>query len=372
MDNPEVTILAPGDVVAALLAKLPSLLERSQDLVAPIREQRENIRALLYEQGLLAPLDTETGGLKVGCTDGGYALSPFVIGDHVSTMSVAVHQEDRGNTIGVVAHRQWSDLSGHSFDTETLAKAVMMAHEVELLATLPSDAAKIVDGSFLTHLATIFAALASPDERTRRQVQEVVSTPAFEQGLRTLVEDPYVAACPKSDSSTSLWTHCSRSLDLRGDGVPDKALANLVLEPGEVLSLGAVFSWDRLLVTRGHVSAPEARQALARIRSITDPFVQEGTVNVSFAKPAFSNLCLRIETRADLDPFDTTDLITSICGTVEAPFLQEPMPQYVADIFAKEVSVGANVQSANLRLDLSAMPDSHDLIDYFVRQYRTN
>lgn len=366
-------IIGPSDVVAALLHDAPSLLERSRSMIEPVQQERDAIREHFAAQNRLLPLSDEPGGFQVGCTDGGYTTSPFIIGDHVATMSVAVAQRDEGQSVGVVGHRQWSDFRGHSPDTETMAKAIMMAHEIELLAALPEDSVKIIDGSFLTHLTAIYTGLASSEESVREATMEAVSTPGFTEGLREAVSNPLVVACPKSDSSVTLWGEAAQALGLTPTGVPDKALATLLLQSGEVLKAGpSAFSWERLYLTRAHVTDPRAKAVADNLTAITAPLVGKGTVNPLFVKPHGSNLCTRIEAKESLTSFDLDDVVVSIGETVTSPFMQEPIAQYVADIFAKQVSTGTSVQVENLRLDLESLDGSKDFIDYFIRYYRTN
>ena len=369
-DNPQ--IIGPSDVVAALLHDAPSLLERSRSMIEPVQRERDAIREYFTAQKRLAPLSDETGGFQVGCTDGGYTTSPFIIGDHVATMAVAVAQRDEGQAVGVIGHRQWSDFRGHSPDTETLAKAIMMTHEIELLTSLPEDGVKIIDGSFLTHLTAIHTGLASSEEVVREETMKAASSPGFLDGLREAVSNPLVVACPKSDSSTALWDEASKALGLSSTRVPDKALATLLLQSGEVLRAGpGAFSWERLRLARAHVTDPRAKTVSENLISITAPLVGKGTVNPIFVKPHGSNLCTRIEAKDSLVSFDLDDVIVSIGETVTAPFMQEPLAQYIADTFAKQVSTGTSVQAENLRLDLESLEGSHDFIDYFIRYYRT-
>lgn len=366
-------IIGPSDVVAALLNDAPSLLDRSRSMIEPVQRERDAIRAFFTSQNRLTALSEETGGFQVGCTDGGYTTSPFIIGDHVATMAVAVAQRDVGQAVGVVGHRQWSDFRGHSPDTETLAKAVMMVHEIELIAALPEDGVKIIDGSFLTHLTSIYTGLASSEEIVREEVIKAASSPAFLEGLREVVSNPFVVACPKSDSSLTLWAEAAQALGLGSAGVPDKALATLLLQSGEVLKAGGdAFSWERLTLARAHVTDPRAKAVAENLAAITAPLVGKGTVNPLFVKPHGSNLCTRIEAKDTLTSFDLDDVVVSISETVTSPFMQEPLAQYVADIFAKQVSTGTSVQVENLRLDLESLDGSSDFIDYFIRYYRTN
>lgn len=366
-------IIGPSDVVSALLHDAPSLLDRSRSMIEPVQRERDAIRDYFDTQRRLTQLSDEPGGFQVGCTDGGYTTSPLIIGDHVATMSVAVAQRDEGQAVGVVGHRQWSDFRGHSPDTETLAKAIMMAHEIELIATLPEDSVKIIDGSFLTHLTAIYTGLASSEEAVREETMKVASSEGFLTGLREVVANPLVVACPKSDSSITLWAEAAQALGMSPNGVPDKALATLLLQSGEVLKASAeAFSWERLMMARTHVTDPRAKTVAENLTAVSAPLVGKGTVNPVFVKPHGSNLCTRIETKESLNSFDLNDVVVSIAETVTSPFMQEPLAQYVADIFAKQVATGTSVQTANLRMDLEGLDGSKDFIDYFIRYYRTN
>lgn len=369
MPTPDI-IQDPGTILSSLIADLPNLTTTIHDLFDPIRERRDAIRAFFTDRGQILDLPEDLGAYQVGCTDGAYIVSPLAVGDHISTLAVAVAQRDEGNSTGVVASRSWSDFRTHNADAEVLAKATMMAHELELLTTLPQDGIKIIDGSFVTPLIALNLALCSPEDAVRASAITLASSPALLEAITHVSENPLVVACPKSDSSKALWRECAEELGLSSDGVPDKALTTLILNEGEVLvSDRATPSWEHLYSAAGRISDSAAVIAGQGLSEVIHPLRQE-RVKVHHAKPRGAQTSLRIETHAGLDDFQWPEVVASICQTVYGDTIQEPFSQYIADRFAKQVAIGANVQKQNLHYDLIEQ-GATELAGYLMLSYRT-
>lgn len=360
-------ISSPADIIAAMLESAPALAGRVRAMVRPVSQSRQAIRAHFIETGQITPT-SQVAPYQVGCADGGSVITPTKAGDHISTLAVAVAEVDSEGGVGAIASRAWSDFRAHSHDAETLAKAVMMAHELEMLATIPDDTIKMVDGSLRTHLTALYTGLAATDDRTRDRVISVLHASPLTDTLTHLTQNAMVLGCPKADSSVSVWRTCAEVLDLPGDPIPDKTLATLVLEPGESLvTTTSAGSWAPLHAARARVTDPRAKLLADQITTLTQSLTID-TIRVHLAKPHGSTTALRIETNAALDDFTRDDVISSLCMAVTAPFIEEPLPQHIADLFAKNVAVGASVHLEALYMDLS--PDDVDLIEY-LRPYRT-
>lgn len=360
----------PGTVLSGILGSLPDLTTTIHALFDPIRERRDAIRAFFLERGQIVTLPTGVSAHQVGCTDGAYIVSPLAVGDHISTLAVAVAQRDLGNSTGVVASRAWSDFQAHSGDAEVLAKATMMAHELELLTALPDDSVKIIDGSYVTPLIAISLALSSAEDNVRAEAIRLASSPALLAAITHVSENPLVVACPKSDSAAGLWSECAEELDMGPRGLPDKALTTLILDEGEVLvSDRPTPSWAHLYSTAGRISDPAAVAAGQQLSEVIAPLRQE-RVKVHHAKPYGSRTSLRIETHAGLDDFQWPEVVQSICQTVYGPNIQEPFSQHIADRFAKQVSIGAHVQKQSLHYDLIEQ-GATELASYLTLPYRT-
>lgn len=358
-------------MIASVLEGAPSLAGRFRELIDPIRQERAAIRDYFASREAIYELGREPTYLRVGAVDGGFTDTPWSIGDHLCTLAVAVAGTPNGD-MDIVGYRTWSDFIGHTPDTEVLATAVMMAQEVSLLPLLVNDqTAGIIDGSHVTPLIAINMALASSDKSVRRTILGLIRELDLIEAVAAYAAAPQVVGCPKSDSSTALWAECSQALDLRGDGLPDKVLSTLVLDPGEVLvGERATPSWDRLYATQGQVQDPEGKAVALELAEATAP-LRQGHIQVFHAKPLDSSLAMRVEIKPNIDSFDADELLRAVVQDCAAPHLQEPVTQHMADLLAKQVASVADVQLAEARFELVETGDE-DYLEYLLRHYRTS
>lgn len=359
----------PASLMDALIAETPPILGAIQDLVGPIHDERDRIRALLGEMEAIRPMPTCEPTTSVAAVDGAYTITPLAVGDHISTLATAAVVDDGG--VGVTGHRAWSDFRAHTDEQDTLATGVMMAQEAALLTTLPQDCVGIVDGSHVTALIAVTMALASTDDTVRDQMIAVCEDASVVEGFDQLAAASGVVACPKADSSRNLWEMCATRLRLGGTGLPDKVLASLVLDPGEVLvSDRAAPAWERFYATTARVDDHKAKVLASRLADAIEP-LRGQQVSIIHAKPEGATVAVRVEIKPTVDEFMMMDQIAAICGNCEPPYIQEPLSQHLADTFAKQVSTNATVQLANARLDLSEQGES-TYLDHLLRHYRTS
>lgn len=372
---------APPDMLASVLDNSPDLSVRIKEMVGPVRDERDAIRAaLLAETDLnaarIVPLPTETGYAAVGATDGACVVTPLALGDHMSTLAVGVRSAADGD-VTVTGHRAWSDFWGHQSHPDTVAKAVMMAGELSLLSTFPDDTVVVIDGSHVTPLVAINLALASNEPEVRQLILDL-EPEGLVDWVRYAVDTPSVVACPKSDSSTDLWLHFRRAHPRLGErGLPDKVLAGMLLEPGEMLVSrrdAAISSW-RFLLDFNKAADAEAVALAEKLKQAALPLRQmpsgaESYIQVFHAKPDGASTAFRIEVKASAD-FDTYDMIAAVGNDCASPWLQEPVAQYLADGVAKSVATVANFQMERARFDLAETDGADYLLDYLLRHYRT-
>lgn len=364
-------MFSPNEVLATLVDQIPSLATSVQDLLVPVRKQRDDIRRFLEDQGLIQPVLTMAEPIYgVGATDGAFIVSPMMIGDHVSCLSVAVAETTEGS-VGVVDHSAWSDFIPHSPDAEVLAKGVMMGGEISLIPSLGEDRVKIIDGSYATPFIAVNMGLASADETVR---QKIISL--GDQGLveaaEHIAETSLVVACPKSDSSTAVWAQCAAHLSLTGSTLTDKAMASLVLNPGEMLvSSRSNPSWEFLYASQGRVRDPGAKTLADKLTDALRPLTAH-QVTAHLVKPPGSTGVVRVETHPGLDMFEADEIIHAVCANTGAPFIQEPLCQYVADLSAKSIAATADVQMESARFELAQDPETYELLEYLIHSYRTS
>lgn len=356
---------APADIVAAMLDQMGSLLPHVAQIIAPIEAARDRIRGYYGDRITVLP---ELGApfTPVTAIDGANITDRLVVGDRVATLAVAVRTDPTG-AAAVLRHHAWHDLHPHTPDLDTLARAVMMTDELSLLDAAHEDMA-LIDGAFPTHLIGIAAGLASTDETTREVVIERVNGDGV-LGAIPLLARPNVVACPKSDSSMALWDGCAQDLDLVGRGLPDKALASLILHPGEVITLpSAALPWQAFHATIAKVSDPRARAVAHTLAAAAVPVIGDGTAQVMLTVPRGGTFAVKVEMPAATDAFTAADNLATIVAHIPAPHLQEPLPQYLADTVAKSLSAAAAAHMQQLRLDVA----NHDLTHLpYLTGYRT-
>lgn len=362
--------MTPSEIMATLVSNTPSLADSVRSLVDPIRAEREAIRRYFVEGGHIETLDYDAASYPVGAADGAYLTSQTVVGDFLATLAVATAQTEDGSVEVHGTPRHWTDFRPHSPESDVLAKAVMMLHEQVLLSALPAGMVKIIDGSHVTPLIAIFIALSSPDEAVREQVIDFAQREGLADALGTIAGDDDVIACPKSDSSTDLWEECSTALTLHGSPMPDKALATLVLEPGEVMkhTRNPPDSWRHLHAVENRVTDSRAKILARKLTTAIHP-LRQGEIAVHHAKPHGAFSVIRMEMHPGVE-FAEPDILASVCSSVHTPFIQEPMSQYLADIFAKNLAVLTDLQMEETRLALAETGDASYL--EYLTHYRTN
>lgn len=358
--------LAHPQMLASVIDSSPSLADLMNDLIGPIIKEREAIRDYLGAQGYISTLPDGQPLTPIGCTDGACTSSPLAIGDHNTTLAVAV--QANGNAYDVAGHRSWAAFHAHTASSDALIKAVMMTHELDLLSVLDPYGIAIIDGSHATHITAITDLLANGDQQSITAFTNAIAPETITAAIEYALTNQRVVAQQKQDSSTAIWDDCSRNLLLTGTGLPDKPLAALILNNGEALTHpGSKPAWDRV---RRHVTGAKDGTLLKQISDLVAPVVTQDQLVVTHLKPEASDFALRVEHKASLDDFTTTDYLLAIAHECAAPHVQEPFVQYLADKFAKNVSAVSGLQLETARMD-TAEAGYPELLTYVLHYYRT-
>lgn len=358
----------PADLLASLIAQAPSLDQEIRCHVEPIRLDRERIRQHFQDQGKISQYDPTLNTLSVGAADGASAMTQTLIGDAMSCVSLSALNGKGG--LRVIDHRQWSTFLPHAQHNKPLLTAMMMTYEQALLHAIPEGNVKIIDGAHVTPLIAIAVGLAIRDDDARETLVQTSLDEDIPQIVSDLSRDPLVVACPKSDSSIDLWKECENALGLKGHPLPDKVLASLILDQGEVLTTTrkTPATWRVLFSNLGKVHDARAKVIASKIDQSIRP-LYEADLTVCHAKPAGAPTAIRMEFHPEA-AFDQQEMVASVCSSVHAPHVKEPLTQHIADVFAKSVSPLAEVQMERTRLALAEM----GALDYlqYLTNYRTN
>lgn len=363
---------SPGlsEMLGDALDRTPALAAQIRSAVTPLVAQREFLRSTLRDAGALRSLPDDGSYLSLTAVDGACTVSPLFIGDQVNVLAASVASDLRTGAVEIMGQRSLSEFLPHSPTSETYAKAAMLSGELALVATSGrEDALVVLDGSHSTALTAVLEALAAEGSAAQDYICSDVISDEIIRAAQRVAEDGSVVACPKSDSSTQVCEFIER----HGVDVPlhfpDKVMASLLLQPGEVLALETSSApWEAYDLISHQVQSPRARAVLAQLEGPVT--LLRENLRVAHIKPHGASTAVRVETKAALDDFATLDCWQAIADDCEPPHVQEPVAQYIADLVVKEVSVLSKVQLDEAQLDLAEGGDA-ELLEFLVRSYRT-
>lgn len=360
--------MAPVEMLADVIDSSPSIAAMMDDLVGPIITERQQIRDHLHANNYVRSLPPNSMTTTISCVDGALTKTPLAIGDHHCALSVAV--DSRTGEVDVAGKRSWATFLAHSDASDKLAKAVMLTNELILAAEATQRSPlTLLDGSHATHITAITDVLGNTNAATCERFLDAVGGPqVLHDTIRATITTPTLLSQQKQDSSTNLWDALARDLNLTGTGLPDKPLASLILDDGEVLTHPACEpAWSNVAA---NVATAKPGTLRAAISDLVQPVAQNKTIIVSHIKPRSSEFALRIEHKATPDSYTELDMLAAIADDCAPPHVQEPFVQYIADKVAKSVSAAATLQLETARIDASSAGYA-ELVPYILHYYRT-
>lgn len=356
----------PEDLLRDLLAGAGDVANEVAELLAPVLDARDTLRQGLLDLGLIRTFE-QMPTASIAGVDGGFAVERTSAVD--LSLAVAVGVEGLGPTTTIwdsTQYEWWAKVARHDVDADRLARGVMTAAEIAILAEAPHDL-RILDGSHLTLVIQLNSALSSQSAEVRTEARRLWTRLNTVDKLAAVCSAPNVVAMPKYDSSQTtiqvLAAHLGR--DLPGD---DKYLMGLILEPGELLVPQKVppTPWQSLHFTAGD----SAEEDLAEGLTLAIMPLKDRRINFTYFKPDLYSAAFRIEMKADATETDLNLLCSTLSSQLTGPFVREPYPQYLADVMAKSVGLGLNALQTAVQLELSGM-GKPEISEMLLQSYRT-
>ncbi|MFG1691205.1 DNA double-strand break repair nuclease NurA [Gemmatimonadota bacterium] len=356
----------PEDLLRELLEGADQVVSDVQALLGPALDNKEGLQAALRNLGFVRRFE-ELGTGSVCGVDGGYAVERTAAADLV--LSVAVGVEGLGSETtewGSTQYQWWANVRKHDQQSERLARGVMVAQELAVIADAPHTY-RILDGSHLTLVIQLNSALTCFNPEIRAEARRVWKELDTLDALRSVVEDPEVLAMPKYDSSRVFTESLEQrtGLQLPGD---DKHLMSLLLEAGEMTIPLRVPKdpWTKLHFDAG---GEEDRAFAEALEDAIRP-LKRREIYFSYVKPDDFSSAFRVEYKPDMmeDQFDS--FCSTLANQITGPFVREPFPQYLADVMAKSVGLGLSALQSAVQLSLSR-EGRPDIAELLVRSYRT-
>lgn len=356
----------PEDLLRDLLYGADQVVDTVTALLSPALERRDELRAALADAGMVRAVQP-ANVLTVAGIDGGFAVERTAAVD--LSLSVAVGVEglsDNTTAWDAPQYEWWSLASKHDIDAERLARGVMVAEELAILAQAPHEL-RILDGSHLTLVIQLNAALTSLSNEIREEARRVWRRLDTISALAVGCGDRSIVAMPKYDSSRTV----TEVLEKRtGEAIPgdDKHLMGLLLEPGEMLRAMRVPE-DPWRALHFDARSKEDEPFATGFEKAIEP-LRDRRIDFIYFKPDESSPAFRIELKTGLSEKETDSVCTTIASQITGPFVREPYPQYLADVMAKSVGLGLSALQSAVQLALSGL-GKPEIAEYLLRSYRT-
>lgn len=362
----------PEDLLADLLRSAPRIAYQVRTLLGPALELRTELRDAAVQMDRIATAD-----LRVPVTscavDGGFAVERAVAVDILLAVAVGVEGFAPFGQECAWDRNQYTSnyfVLTHDVDNERLARATMIAQELDVLADAPHEF-RIYDGSHLTPVIQLNSGFSSRSSAVNGLTAAVATERDLPSTLLSFATDESIVAMPKYDSSRALCDELSTAV---GRHVPgdDKYLAGLILRGGEHTTPIQVAKdpWRELHV-RANPDAENSVQELSDLCNEQIESLRQRQLFSTYFRPDTTSPAYRIEVKPALahDPVALPTLLGTLAAQMTGPFVREPYPQYLADVMAKSVSYGLSALQTAAQLALSR--ENPELAQLIVHSYRT-
>lgn len=356
----------PEDLLRDLLNGVPGIVDRVQEILGSAVDRKDELREALLSLDLVRTYKTMASSSVCG-VDGGFAVERTAAVDFVLCVAVGVEGLSEATTAWEgTQYEWWTRVDKHDLEAERLARGVMVAQELAILAGAPHKL-RILDGSHLTPVIQLNSALTTVSDSIGISAREVWANLGTIDSLKYMASAPEVVAMPKYDSSRAITDLLEQQLtsEILGD---DKLLMGLILQPGELLEPQRV-PRDPWIALHFDAKKDEDKATAEAFQSAIEPLTSR-QLAFTYFKPDELSPAFRLELKRDLAP----DRLDTVCSTIAAqmtgPFVREPYPQYLADVMAKSVGVGLSALQAAAQLGLGSS-GRPEIAEMLLHSYRT-
>jgi hypothetical protein len=353
----------PADMLESVLRDADRMAADTAALLEPLSQQRDRIRSALAAGEQIVTVPEPPEQVTLGAVDGGYVVDQLYAADRL-VICALVAEGMRTIRTGEIHHATWTQVMAHQTDLDRLASAVMTCLELSLLQGITYQA-RIFDGSHQTPVIALNSALSSANPRVRAITARIVKETRAVEALQKLCHDTdgaRIVGLPKADTSTEFCAKYRRDYGFDLPPVTDRVLATEVLERGEMLKPRKPENWHRLHIFSRRPRDDDAEQepdpaVSEQVREVADELNEAieplrhcseagRGIGITYLKPHRSDTCVKIEYKASAGIDHGTWLAGVLSAEVPGPHMQEPYGQFVADLWAKNISAAAEALAA--------------------------
>lgn len=344
----------PAEIVRRLLERGHEVAARAASQAASFSAMRETVRTALsgvieaIPEGIL----DEGGAPSVTAVDGGLVCESRSIGDFCTAVAVSAGSRKDSGGCDI-----WMDTVPRSPQNKEILSGVMSSMEVGLALVAPGDVV-MVDGAMLSTLINISKAVhAARSAKTETPLATralAAACPELREAVMEVLTNGRFVAMPKYTTTNEFKDMLPAELASH-DG---RTLATMALRPGEMTHFKA--RPPSGLETKRQLIGPALgfKGAQAEAFAAALDGIQSCYYRPHPWTPAFR---LDMTARAADGP-EAMRVLRAVRDSTRTSGLREPFPLYLADLFAKQVSVGAAPVVEMASLSTLTDPDAKLLI----------
>ena len=373
----------PGDLLEEILEDAPRIAEHLKPLFDELLQNRRNIQDKLEESNLIrnaSELENPSSP-SVSGIDGGQAIDKALGADTLIAVAVGVEglvREDKRKWSGV-QHKNWQTvLSHHSESNSKIVRGAMTALELLIISQAPHDVI-IADGSHQSPVIGInsLTSMSTLDDPIHAKTMfNIINDLNVVASLKKSMENQNVVYMVKYDSSQDIGLTALKNFNIKVD---DKTIMSLVLRPNEFtkpLRVGQtnktqdVWSSLNLSISQKLDCEQHIRDNLKSSLNEAIRIPKNRKIYFTYYKPYDWSPAYRIEIKEQCarSEYELAKVLKAVQEQVVSSDIQEPYPQYLADLMAKSISGGLEALRTVVQAEISSNPA---LLKLITQSYRT-
>ncbi|MCV9964705.1 DNA double-strand break repair nuclease NurA [Pararhizobium sp. BT-229] len=327
-----------GDMLSRLLEKGRDVAARTTELASEFSRQRSMVRKKLEDEEMVHEVDesifADISMPSLSAVDGAHIVDSRAIGDICAAVAVAAGPGDEPR------NEVWMDCVPRNARNKEIVTGIMSAMEIRLAAS--SDAEIVmVDGSLTSALINISKAIMHASRgktELERMALDLKTREMRDAAMEVLTSKRFVAVPKYTTTNDEFQGKLPESLkDFDG-----RTVATMALRPGEMMRL---FKPDDVRARSYEDKKKQVSNTLGFSEAEYAEFVKASTSVVwSYYRPHAWTPAFRFDVPPVLydDPDQGRRVLKAIHETTLSPGIREPLPLYIADTFAKQISVGVS------------------------------
>ncbi|HKO80881.1 MAG TPA: DNA double-strand break repair nuclease NurA [Chitinophagaceae bacterium] len=378
----------PEELLGKILENIPATVDKMNKLFdvqeEPIRKGIEFLR----DKGFIEKVQTTDFSTSLIAADGGVILEKMTGTDILLAVAVGVEgltsDNSNGWNDGKNQYYQWQTVLPHDEANPRLCQGVMFLMELSVLAN-SSHEIRIMDGTHFTPILKINSLLSASEDKAGHQYVQALREFLHETYKKIIPDIPNIVEAALNDEKIISIAKYSSSRDIidaflkdQNISIDDKTFFSIGLNEDEYLiprSVGQSIEerekiWDDLHI-RCNLKISDNKfdqielnkafeKAVNKLRTKNEHTgSQQSELYFTYYKPYPDGPAYRIEIKKSLalDKAKLEKYLLSIKKQIVFPEIQEPFPQYLVDLMAKNVSGGLYAIQEAIRLSPSLKLD---------------